>query len=401
MIEKVIKLQACVDTLTTTLKKRETSPFNQNKRKLRKEKTVDFKSWKQRRIAIKFLYLGWDYQGFQVQRDTSETIEDYLISGLEKLKLIRDRREANFTKCGRTDKGVSAFSQIVALNVRTPLEDGIGVFEPPDYEKGDHHTFPMDYCVMLNRVIPPTIRCLAWSPVRNDFTARFDCKSRTYRYYIPADKLDITSMRTAGYHLVGTHDFTNLCKMNKTKPEASLVRTVFSVSLYPLLKEENQNDSQQIYVLEICASGFLWHQIRCITTVLFSVGQGKESPDVMKKLLDPKAGKPQYALASEIPLVLYDCHYDSEEFQWVYNEKSLTKSIQSLQSIGTEYHVKSQMIKSFIDSLVHQHKLESPINNLWLVEERRRKYKPLLERPICKSTDKSDQICSSDSESMT
>ncbi|XP_074596539.1 tRNA pseudouridine(38/39) synthase-like [Brevipalpus obovatus] len=402
LIERVNKLHACVDTLTATLKSRESSPLDKNARRSREKRAIDFKSWKQRRIALKFLYLGWDYQGLQVQRDTSETIEDYLISALEKLKLIRDRKEANLTKCGRTDKGVSAFSQMVALNVRTPFEDGIGVFEPKDYEKGDHHTYPMDYCVMLNRVLPPTIRCLAWSPVRTDFTARFDCKSRTYRYFIPADKLDITSMRTASHYLVGTHDFANLCKLNKTKPEASLVRTVFSVSLYPLLKETNQNDSQQIFVFEICASGFLWHQIRCIATILFFVGQGKECPNIMEKLLNTKDfGKPQYTLASEIPLVLYDCHYNSEEFQWNYDEKSLTKSINALQSIGTKYHVKSQMIKSFIDSLVHKHKLEPPVNNLWLVEEKRKKYKPLLERPICKSSGDFDQNCSSDSEPMT
>ena len=39
----------------------------------------------------------------------------------------------------------------------------------------------MDYCTMLNRVLPPEIRALAWAPVTEEFSARFSCSDRTYR----------------------------------------------------------------------------------------------------------------------------------------------------------------------------------------------------------------------------
>ena len=39
----------------------------------------------------------------------------------------------------------------------------------------------IDYCGMLNRVLPPDIRALAWAPVTEDFSARFSCSDRTYR----------------------------------------------------------------------------------------------------------------------------------------------------------------------------------------------------------------------------
>lgn len=39
----------------------------------------------------------------------------------------------------------------------------------------------MDYCGMLNRVLPPEIRALAWAPVSQGFSARFSCSDRTYR----------------------------------------------------------------------------------------------------------------------------------------------------------------------------------------------------------------------------
>ena len=38
-------------------------------------------------------------------------------------------------------------------------------------------------------------------------------------------------------------------------------------------------------VLTIVGKAFLWHQIRCIVAVLFRVGSGLESPDVIDQLV--------------------------------------------------------------------------------------------------------------------
>lgn len=39
----------------------------------------------------------------------------------------------------------------------------------------------IDYCGILNRVLPPDVRALAWAPVTEGFSARFSCSDRTYR----------------------------------------------------------------------------------------------------------------------------------------------------------------------------------------------------------------------------
>jgi len=65
-----------------------------------------------RHVALKFLYLGWDYQGLAAQEDTDGTIEAYLFNALTLTKLIEDRSKSNYHRCGRTDKGVSAFCQV-------------------------------------------------------------------------------------------------------------------------------------------------------------------------------------------------------------------------------------------------------------------------------------------------
>lgn len=49
----------------------------------------------------------------------------------------------------------------------------------------------LSYCKMLNCLLPKDIRIVAWSPVNEGFSARFDCGSRTYKYWFPRGDLDV------------------------------------------------------------------------------------------------------------------------------------------------------------------------------------------------------------------
>lgn len=49
----------------------------------------------------------------------------------------------------------------------------------------------LSYCKMLNCLLPKDIRIIAWSPVNESFSARFDCGSRTYKYWFPLADLDV------------------------------------------------------------------------------------------------------------------------------------------------------------------------------------------------------------------
>lgn len=49
----------------------------------------------------------------------------------------------------------------------------------------------LEYCKMLNCILPKEIRIVAWSPVKDDFSARFDCGARTYKYWFPRGDLDV------------------------------------------------------------------------------------------------------------------------------------------------------------------------------------------------------------------
>lgn len=83
-----------------------------SKKKSGKKRPFDFSSHPRRHVALKLAYLGWAYQGFAVQDNTDNTVEARLFEALLKTRLIEDRQSSNYHRCGRTDKGVSAFSQV-------------------------------------------------------------------------------------------------------------------------------------------------------------------------------------------------------------------------------------------------------------------------------------------------
>ena len=81
-------------------------------KKKSQERPFDFSTHPRRHVALRLAYLGWSYQGFAVQENTDNTVEARLFEAFLKTKLIQDRQSSNYHRCGRTDKGVSAFSQV-------------------------------------------------------------------------------------------------------------------------------------------------------------------------------------------------------------------------------------------------------------------------------------------------
>ena len=85
------------------------------------------------------------------------------------------RETSNYHKCGRTDKGVSAFGQVISIDLRTNLLTGVGVKVREGgtaSERQGDKTTEIKYVRLLNAVLPPEIRVLAWTPVDPEFSAR-------------------------------------------------------------------------------------------------------------------------------------------------------------------------------------------------------------------------------------
>jgi len=134
--------------------------------------------------------------------------ESNLFRALSRTCLIESRATSNYHRCGRTDKEVSAFCQVISIDLRSKY--------PPETQLDPSAlSSEIDYCGLLNRVLPKNIQCVAWMPLRSPvYSARFDCVSRSYRYYFPKGDLDISAMQEACGLLVRHADFRNFCKMD-------------------------------------------------------------------------------------------------------------------------------------------------------------------------------------------
>ena len=226
----------------------------------------------------------------------------------------------------------------------------------------------LDYCGLLNRALPQSIRVLGWTEVALDFSSRFSTSYRQYRYFFRKKKYDIEAMNVAASYLIGSHDFRNLCKIDIANV-SNFIREVYSAKLIPFISN-NHFPEEAIFMLEIKGGAFLWHMIRCIMAVLFFVGNGQENPDIIKSLLDVKqlyTSKPHYNLAGELPLVLNECGYQtlhmirSPKLLWSLTEHFETildiHSIAAARALNALNFVKNSLVrhddvKTFIDELL-------------------------------------------------
>lgn len=372
------------------LRKPNPKPIPRDVENRKRSAKLDPANYHTRFIALKIAYLGRNYSGFELNHCGSlPSVEEELYKALTRTCLIFPKDEkivdfstCDYSKCGRTDRGVSAFGQVIGITVRSarpvpgrqkkkkkekkaaegeaqPVAPAFNPNEPQQPVAEEEAPEPQEpqpfddikdelpYTKLLNRVLPRDIRVLAWCPhPPPDFSARFSCREREYRYFFTnpcfnppsaaggsgqphAGWLDIEKMRDAAKRYEGSKDFRNFCKVDPQKNITSWVRRIMEADIYeadgldtvlPHLEGSaakmgmEKRPYPKVYYFRVRGNAFLWHQIRHMVALLFHVGQGLESPDVIDKLLDPELtpGRPTYTMADEIPLVLWDCKFGSE-----------------------------------------------------------------------------------------
>ncbi|CAG8454290.1 9758_t:CDS:1 [Ambispora gerdemannii] len=355
--------------LQSTADKNITSVTETKRKKDRKKEVrpFDITKYSQRHIALKVTYLGFNYLGFAAQNDdlSLQTVEGQLFEVLKATRLISSPKECNFSRCGRTDKGVSGMGQVVALDVRSNIslltEDDKDI-KPLENQEGSQKgnrskrkrkevIEELPYIETLNRALPDDIRVVAWAPVPSTFNARFDCKSREYKYYFAKENLNIDLMREAANKFLGQHDFRNFCKIDPAKQITNFERTILDITIQPVIQQEQnslpknqQSEMRDFYEVSIRGTAFLWHQVRCMMAVLFLVGQQLEKPSIIDELLDvgKYPAKPVYEMANDVPLVLYDCQF-KQNIEWKYSRDD-----------DLEFKMPSRLFKHFYEQWCNQ-----------------------------------------------
>ncbi|XP_011499598.1 PREDICTED: tRNA pseudouridine(38/39) synthase [Ceratosolen solmsi marchali] len=381
LIDRVLQLEAHNFQLKQIIKK--TDNASNNIKTDAVKRNFDFTKCQKRHVFMKLSYLGWDYQGFVVQEDFVNTIEHYLFAALIKSCLIESRETSNYHRCGRTDKGVSAFSQVISIDIRSRL----------DLVKQGSLIDEIPYCKILNRLLPKNIRCICWAPVGDMISARFNCNWRGYKYFFPRGNLNIDLMNEAIQYAIGKHDFRNLCKMDVGNGVVNFSRDIIEAQVVCLTKEcDLRNSAYDMCEFSIKSNAFLWHQIRCIMGILFLVGYGQEKPEIIKDLLDIEKcpEKPQYNIAHYIPLNLFYSYYN--DVNWNIDKEEIQKVIKDLQEEWTCAAIKCTMTRSMLtnlETLLDDKSVSLNFQTDCLMQGVKRKiYQPLMQRQRCESLEK-------------
>ena len=378
------------------------------RKKLKDSKIFDFSSYPRRKIALKFCYAGWEYNGLAFQNDKTPlpTVEGTLYNALASCKLIDPKlgpEGCGWERCGRTDRGVSSAGQVVSLWVRSNLQDQSQEAGPskslfsenrvtsssneyddyvgentdlPTLEVSDTEESPtkvqtprdeLRYVSILNRVLPPSIRIIAWSPVSAEFSSRFSCRYRHYKYFFRGRHLDISAMQDAASRLLGEHDFRNLCKLDASKQITSFKRKILRADISPVHPPESLAADPEMYVFDLIGTAFLYHQVRHIMAVLLLVGCGLEKPHVLDSLMNTDGNnpvqtrggepipevvdrKPEYQMADGLPLVLWDCVYNEDDVSWRTDDEQSSADDESTHAESNLYH---QLYAIHTRSLIH------------------------------------------------
>ena len=294
-----------------------------DKKSNKKEKEINYNNTKY--IAFKFMYIGKNYDGLVIQSTTKNTIEEIIFNSLKRCKFLDPTKPneellslSNYSRCGRTDKGVNSSGNVFALNLR--------------YEE------KYDYVKTLNNILPNDIFILSSCLVDDSFDPRFSCLYREYKYYFLKKNMNLEKMQKAANLLCGYHNFKNFCKIDKSDEnwkEKNYERRIFEIRIeqvksqnfiYPFDIKENiiKNEYYQSYVCIIKGTAFLWHQIRCIMYILFLIGDELEEIDLINEMLNEKSEYEfKYGLADEDNLILSDCVFEFINFS---NIESGTKN---------------------------------------------------------------------------
>ena len=237
-----------------------------------------------KRVALLIQYDGSNYSGWQRQKN-GITVQEILENALLEITNNVVRTFA----AGRTDAGVHASGQVVHFDIDSVI---------PGNRFSD----------VLNNLLPSTIRILESVEVKDSWHACYSATYRHYRYVINNGKfpnlfinkwswhkyqkvLDEVLMSNASKGMQGEHDFFAFQKSGSNRT-TSITK----------IKNIDIKRVEDLVLVDIKASGFLYGMVRLIVGQLVLVGEKKITPEIFtdrwvnKKKNDVKESAPAKGL---------------------------------------------------------------------------------------------------------
>ena len=220
------------------------------------------------RLKLTIEYDGTDFRGW-ARQPGERTVEGELQRAIGELYSAGE-----LVVAGRTDTGVHALANVVSVDV----EGG----PPPD------RAVPA-----INTRLPRDLAVSLAEPVGDDFHARYDARSRSYRYRVWRRRersalearrslwypraLDLDALNENAQSLLGEHDFRAFTPAETQ--HRLFTRTIESAGWSQL--------DESVVAFEITADSFLRHMVR---TLVGSMLQGRELAPLLTGRLRSEAG---------------------------------------------------------------------------------------------------------------
>lgn len=249
------------------------------------------------RVRMTIAYDGTGFSGF------SENLNVKTVGGELKAALATFlRHPVNLIVAGRTDAGVHAWGNVAHFDT----DAGV------DTVTLQRH---------LNSMLGPAIVIRSAETAAPEFNARHDAVARRYRYtvlnrpvpdpflarvtwHVP-QPLDLSLLRLACDPLIGEHDFSSFCRVQKRVPDASLVRLVYDARWVEA--------GDGLLRFDIDASSFCQQMVRALVGTMVPMGMGKQRPGEMAGILRARDRSAANRVAPARGLCLWEVVYPDSE----------------------------------------------------------------------------------------
>ena len=220
-----------------------------------------------RNIALKLMYNGTAYHGWQVQKNAVTVCET-----LEKAIAKITGGPVHLTGCGRTDAGVHAERYVANFRTesRIPVERipfAINTHTPEDIAVEEALEVAEDFNAIGS--------CLKKEYTYRIYNSRISNPFYVHRAYFYPKVLDETVMDRAARMFEGTHDFAAVRSVGTDVK--STVRTIYYCHV---------QRSGDLLEMKVCANGFLYNMVRAIAGTVLYAAEGKLAPGDIPQILD-------------------------------------------------------------------------------------------------------------------
>ena len=244
------------------------------------------------RFKLTLEYAGTRYSGWQIQKN-ARTVQGEIERAIRE---ATDAREFELYGSGRTDAGVHALAQVAHLDLHTTL--------PPD--------------TLLRRVndaLPSDINIIGIKTVRHRFHARHDALARSYLYQVSRrrtafakpfvwwvkDSLDVDHMRATAQRFVGFHDFQSFSDDDPENKSTEVQLDALAI-----------HEDEDLIIIHVEGSHFIWKMVRRLVGVLVEVGRGALTTDAAAAMLTARSELPARVTAPASGLFLERVYYEGD-----------------------------------------------------------------------------------------